>query len=70
MKSNQGFPHFHERVWVKKLVHRRKICLGTWNIGILTVAGKSMEIVDTILGGSILSACKKKYVGRRKGSRN
>ncbi|KAH1230579.1 Ubiquitin carboxyl-terminal hydrolase MINDY-3 [Glycine max] len=68
IKSNQGFPHFHERVWVKKLVHRRKICLGTWNIGILTVAGKSMEIVDTILGGSILSACKKKYVGRRKGA--
>lgn len=35
-------------MWVKNLVHRRKICLGTWNIGI-TVTGKSKETVDTMI---------------------
>ncbi|KAL5147286.1 LINE-1 retrotransposable element ORF2 protein [Glycine soja] len=48
VKSKQGFPHFRERVWVKKLVHDRRIRFGTWNIGTLT--GKSMEIVDVMVG--------------------
>ncbi|KAL5139739.1 LINE-1 retrotransposable element ORF2 protein [Glycine soja] len=47
VKSKQGFPHFRERVWVKKLVHDRRIHFGTWNIGTLT--GKSMEIVDVMV---------------------
>ncbi|KAL5176375.1 LINE-1 retrotransposable element ORF2 protein [Glycine soja] len=47
VKSKQGFPHFRERVWVKKLVHDRRIRFGTWNIGTLT--GKSMEIVDVMI---------------------
>ncbi|RZB42550.1 Craniofacial development protein 2 [Glycine soja] len=47
VKSKQGFPHSRERVWVKKLVHDRRIRFGTWNIGTLT--GKSMEIVDVMV---------------------
>uniref|UniRef100_A0A0R0H209 Endonuclease/exonuclease/phosphatase domain-containing protein n=1 Tax=Glycine max TaxID=3847 RepID=A0A0R0H209_SOYBN len=46
VKSKQGFPHFRERVWVKKLVHDRRIRFGTWNISTLT--GKSMEIVNVM----------------------
>ncbi|KAH1220391.1 LINE-1 retrotransposable element ORF2 protein [Glycine max] len=48
VKSKQGFPHFRERVWVKKLVHDRRIRFGTWNISTLT--GKSMEIVNVMVG--------------------
>ena len=31
VKNKQGFPHFRERVWVKKLVHENRIRFGTWN---------------------------------------
>ncbi|KAL5146330.1 Craniofacial development protein 2 [Glycine soja] len=55
VKSKQGFPHFRERVWVKKLVHDRRIRFGTWNIGTLT--GKSMEIVDVMVRRKINFMC-------------
>ncbi|KAH1257526.1 Transposon TX1 uncharacterized protein [Glycine max] len=55
VKSKQGFPHFRERVWVKKLVHDRRIRFGTWNISTLT--GKSMEIVDVMVRWKINFMC-------------
>lgn len=55
VKNTQGFPHFHERVWVKKLVHESEIHFGSWNIG--TLSGKSMKIVNTIVKRKINFMC-------------
>jgi len=55
VKNKQGFPHLHERVRVKKLVHKNRIRFGTWNIGTLT--GKSMEVVDTMIRRRINFMC-------------
>ncbi|RZC29036.1 Craniofacial development protein 2 [Glycine soja] len=65
VKSMQGFPHFRERVWVKKLVHDRRIRFGTWNIGTLT--GKSMEIVDVMVRRKINFMClqETKWTGEK-----
>ncbi|KAL5146984.1 Craniofacial development protein 2 [Glycine soja] len=65
VKSKQGFPHFRERVWVKKLVHDRRIHFGTWNIGTLT--GKSMEIVDVMVRRKINFMClqETKWTGEK-----
>ncbi|KAL5164575.1 Craniofacial development protein 2 [Glycine soja] len=65
VKSKQGFPHFSERVWVKKLVHDRRIRFGTWNIGTLT--GKSMEIVDVMVRRKINFMClqETKWTGEK-----
>ncbi|KAH1192728.1 Craniofacial development protein 2 [Glycine max] len=65
VKSKQGFPHFRERVWVKKLVHDRRIRFGTWNIGTLT--GKSMEIVDVMVRRKINFMClqETKWTGEK-----
>ncbi|KAH1262945.1 Phosphoinositide phospholipase C 6 [Glycine max] len=65
VKSKQGFPHFRERVWVKKLVHDRMIRFGTWNIGTLT--GKSMEIVDVMVRRKINFMClqETKWTGEK-----
>ncbi len=65
VKNKQGFPHFCERVWVKKLVHERRIRFGTWNVGTLT--GKSMEIVDTMIRRRINFMClqETKWVGEK-----
>lgn len=35
VKNKQGFPHYHERVWVKKLIHERKIHFRSWDICML-----------------------------------
>ncbi|KAL5144498.1 Craniofacial development protein 2 [Glycine soja] len=65
VKSKQGFPHFRERVWVKKLVHDRRIRFGTWNIGTLT--GKCMEIVDVMVRRKINFMClqETKWTGEK-----
>ncbi|KAL5187393.1 Craniofacial development protein 2 [Glycine soja] len=65
VKSKQGFPHFRERVWVKKLVHDWRIRFGTWNIGTLT--GKSMEIVDVMVRRKINFMClqETKWTGEK-----
>ncbi|KAL5153310.1 Craniofacial development protein 2 [Glycine soja] len=65
VKSKQGFPHFRERVWVKKLVHDRRIRFGTWNIDTLT--GKSMEIVDVMVRRKINFMClqETKWTGEK-----
>ncbi|KAL5146296.1 Craniofacial development protein 2 [Glycine soja] len=65
VKSKQGFSHFRERVWVKKLVHDRRIRFGTWNIGTLT--GKSMEIVDVMVRRKINFMClqETKWTGEK-----
>ncbi|KAL5152766.1 Craniofacial development protein 2 [Glycine soja] len=65
VKSKQGFPHFRERVWVKKLVHDRRIHFGTWNIGTLT--RKSMEIVDVMVRRKINFMClqETKWTGEK-----
>ncbi|KAH1254809.1 Craniofacial development protein 2 [Glycine max] len=65
VKSKQRFPHFRERVWVKKLVHDRRIRFGTWNIGTLT--GKSMEIVDVMVRRKINFMClqETKWTGEK-----
>ncbi|KAL5172704.1 Craniofacial development protein 2 [Glycine soja] len=65
VKSKQGFPHFRERVWVKKLVHDRRIRFGTWNIGTLT--GKSTEIVDVMVRRKINFMClqETKWTGEK-----
>ncbi|KAH1233397.1 Craniofacial development protein 2 [Glycine max] len=65
VKSKQGFPHFRERVWVKKLVHDRRIRFGTWNIGTLT--GKSMETVDVMVRRKINFMClqETKWTGEK-----
>ncbi|KAH1228331.1 Craniofacial development protein 2 [Glycine max] len=65
VKSKQGFPHSRERVWVKKLVHDRRIRFGTWNIGTLT--GKSMEIVDVMVRRKINFMClqETKWTGEK-----
>ena len=65
VKSKQGFPHFRERVRVKKLVHDRRIRFGTWNIGTLT--GKSMEIVDVMVRRKINFMClqETKWTGEK-----
>ncbi|KAH1250174.1 LINE-1 retrotransposable element ORF2 protein [Glycine max] len=65
VKSKQGFPHFPERVWVKKLVHDRRIRFGTWNIG--TLIGKSMEIVDVMVRRKINFMClqETKWTGEK-----
>ncbi|KAH1196522.1 Glutathione hydrolase 1 [Glycine max] len=65
VKSKQGFPHFRERVWVKKLVHDSRIRFGTWNIGTLT--GKSMEIVDVMVRRKINFMClqETKWTGEK-----
>ncbi|KAL5195414.1 Craniofacial development protein 2 [Glycine soja] len=65
VKSKQGFPHFRERVWVKKLVHDRRIRFGTWNIGTLTE--KSMEIVDVMVRRKINFMClqETKWTGEK-----
>ena len=65
VKSKQGFPHFRERVWVKKLVHDRRIRFGTWNIGTLT--RKSMEIVDVMVRRKINFMClqETKWTGEK-----
>ncbi|RZB81212.1 LINE-1 retrotransposable element ORF2 protein isoform B [Glycine soja] len=65
VKSKQGFPHFRERVWVKKLVHDRRIRFGTWNIG--TLIGKSMEIVDVMVRRKINFMClqETKWTGEK-----
>lgn len=47
LKYKQEYPHFRERMWVNKLVHKSRICFGTWNIE--TLKSKSMEIVDTTI---------------------
>lgn len=46
-KNKQGFPHFCERVWVKKLAHERGNRFGSQNIG--TLPGKSVKIVDVMV---------------------
>ncbi|KAL5186030.1 Craniofacial development protein 2 [Glycine soja] len=65
VKSRQGFPHFRERVWVKKLIHDRRIRFGTWNIGTLT--GKSIEIVDVMVRRKINFMClqETKWTGEK-----
>ncbi|RZB75436.1 Craniofacial development protein 2 [Glycine soja] len=54
-----------KRVWVKKLVHDRRIRFGTWNIGTLT--GKSMEIVDVMVRRKINFMClqETKWTGQK-----
>lgn len=44
VKNKQWFPYFHEQMWLKKLVHERRIHFGSWNID--TFTGKFMEIGD------------------------
>ncbi|KAL5161290.1 LINE-1 retrotransposable element ORF2 protein [Glycine soja] len=60
VKSKQGFPHFRERVWVKKLVHDRRILFGT-------LTGKSMEIVDVMVRRKINFMClqETKWTGEK-----
>jgi hypothetical protein len=55
VKNEQGFPHLHERVRVKKLVHENTNFFGTWNIDTLT--GKSMEVVDIMTKRMINFMC-------------
>ena len=47
LSNEQGFPHFYERVKVKKLAHEYRIRLASWNIGSLT--GRLAELVDAIV---------------------
>jgi len=43
VSNEQGFPHFYERVRVKKLAHEYRISLASWNIGSLT--GRLAELM-------------------------
>ena len=43
MSNEQGFPHFYERVRVKKVAHEYRIRLASWNIGRLA------ELVDAMV---------------------
>ena len=45
--NEQDFSHFSKHMWVKKLVHRNKIHLGTWNSR--TLIGKSMNVINTMI---------------------
>lgn len=47
MKNKQGFSHFYEHVWVKKLVHESMIYFASWSIGI--IIGKSMQIAGIMV---------------------
>ena len=59
------FPHFYERVRVKKLAHEYKIRLASWNIGSLT--GKLAELVNAMVrrNVSILCVQETKKVGEK-----
>ena len=64
--NRQGSSHFFGRVWgARKLVHNRRLRLGTWNIGSLT--GKLMEVVDTMERRRIAIAClqETRWVGHK-----
>ena len=59
VSNEQGFSHFYERVRVKKIAHKYKIRLASWNIG--SLIGKLAELVDAIVrrNVSILCVCRK-----------
>ena len=65
VSNEQGFPHFYERVRVKKLAHEYRIKLASWNIGSLT--GRLAELVDVMVrrNVSILCVQKTKWVGEK-----
>jgi len=55
VSNEQGFPHFYERVRVKKLAHKYRIRLVSWNIGSLT--GRLTELVDAIVRRNVSILC-------------
>ena len=65
MSNEQGFPHFYERVRVKKLAHKYKIRLASWNIGSLT--DRLAELVDVMIRRNISILCvqETKWVGEK-----
>lgn len=65
VKNKQAFPHFRERVWVKKLAHENMIRFGPQNIGTLT--GKFMKTMDIIVRRKINFTClqETKWTGKK-----
>jgi len=55
VSNEQGFPHFHERVRVKKIAHEYRIRLASWNIGSFT--GKLAELVDAMVRRNVSILC-------------
>jgi len=55
VSNEQEFPHFYERVRVKKLVHEYKIRLASWNISSLT--GRLAEVVDAMVRRNVSILC-------------
>ena len=59
------FPHFYERVRVKKVAHEYRSRLASWNIGSLT--GKLAELADVMVRRNVCILCvqETKWVGER-----
>ena len=53
--NEHGFPHFYERVRVKKLANEYRIRLASWNIGSLT--GRLTELVDAMVRRDVSILC-------------
>ena len=65
VSNEQGFPHFYERVRVKKVAHEYSIRLASWNIGSLT--GRLAELVDVMIRRNVNILCvqETKLVGEK-----
>ena len=53
--NEQRFPHFYERVRVKKLAHEYRIRLASWNIGFLI--GRLVKLVDAMVRRNVNILC-------------
>jgi len=62
---NERFPHFYERVRVKKLTYEYRIRLASWNIGSIT--GRLAELVDVMVRRNVSILCVQdtKWVGEK-----
>ena len=65
MLNEQGFPHFYERVRVKKLAYEYSIRLASLNIGSLT--GRLVELVNVMIRRNVNILCgqETKWVGEK-----
>jgi len=61
VSNEQGFPHFYERVRVKKLADEYRIRLASWNVGSLT--GRLVELVDAIVRRMLVFCVCRKLSG-------
>jgi len=65
VSNEQVFPHFYERVRVKKLAHEHRIRLASWNIDSLT--DRLAEFIDAMIRRKISILCvqETKWVGKK-----